>query len=74
MRRGWLLVVAGTYRAEVQRGFPGAVGRVREADQQRAVEADLAATVPIVEHCAQAAMAALMLVSKFPSRAIPRSN
>lgn len=39
---------------------------MREVEQQRAVEADLTATVPLVEHCAQAAMAALMLVCPGP--------
>lgn len=52
----------GTYRAEVQRGFAGATGRVREPEAQRVVEADLAASVRLVELAAHSAMAALMLV------------
>lgn len=52
----------GSYRAEVRRGILGAVVRVKEGDAQRALEAELLASVELLEHAAHAAMAALLLV------------
>ena len=60
----WALLCthAGTYRAEVRRGILAAVGRMKEGDAQRALEAELLTSVDLLEHAAHVALAALLLV------------